>query len=152
MWKKWKKWTTKTFQSWVGGQNHQKWIFLLVPVQIRTGEFPKEAWKSFFLHFSFIIIFLTCHSIEFGLFIYFFGKNSSFTKMRDQWKTSINLKVIQIDLIFLYSFFWNHSPWFCQPSMTSTLCAELWESNEVGHKHLGGHCTPKGDVNNVKGS
>jgi hypothetical protein len=25
--------------------------------------------------------------------------------------------------------------------MTSTLCVELWESNEVGHKHLGGHCT-----------
>lgn len=25
--------------------------------------------------------------------------------------------------------------------MTSNLCVELWESNEVGHKHLGGHCT-----------
>jgi hypothetical protein len=25
--------------------------------------------------------------------------------------------------------------------MTPNLCVELWESNEVGHKHLGGHCT-----------
>jgi hypothetical protein len=77
----------------VASSANQDW---LIPNQ----SWYKKAWKSFFPHLSFIIIFLTWHSIH---------SDHLFIKISSKWeitgKNSINWKVMKTDLIFyIHSF------------------------------------------------